>query len=177
MSENRLQIETDALQIELAGNADEIRKAYDALHDVLTEQLEATIEANDRDDTTAPGISDDASNRSDTAPMYQYDSAEIEVEEVQRDGLAEHRRRFIVCSEMCNRVAALTRSDFEASMFAEVLDYDRVHTFYVSREAADRLEGRIAFGQTLWRELTAEGHAAISGHGDLDAISDDGDSS
>lgn len=57
MSQNRINIETADLQLQLEGNDDDVVEAYEAIRSVLARHLEATIESNrgDCDDSEVPG--------------------------------------------------------------------------------------------------------------------------
>ena len=69
----------------------------------------------------------------------------------------------IVCTSLYRRVAALSRRDFQRSLFGNTIDADALATVYLNEGAADRLANQMAFGNTLWRELTKAGKAIVQG--------------
>lgn len=172
MSSSKVKIHGTDLQITLEGDSDQVFDAYEALSPMLSRRLEATMEAHRQHCSVGPA----AANPPDmdiTQPMHRpVDRAPSKLEPpsdaelIEQHHLADQQRRFITYASTHRQVATIGREQFDASILSRLIDYRQVHTFHVSEQAARRLEGRLASGEPLWRELNPRGQATVSDDGD-----------
>lgn len=148
---NKLRIRAKSLNLDLAGEPEYILRAYDAIHPVLVERFEESVDwvLDDHDGPEAP-------SKFRTIRMHAVDEDAADAE---RAG-AQHLN-VVVCNEVYNKIYLVERADLHASIFSRVVDMDRVNRIFVNRSQGERFEGFIKFGKVLWRELTAAGKAAV----------------
>ncbi len=172
MSQNKLKIEAESLDLELSGDADYVVRAYEAIREVLIERFEATLAKGEasrsgsgKSGPVRAGMMEPCPDT--TSPLHRVESASknplVQHVKAGRE-LTRFHLQFVVCTELYYRVAALTRNEFEESIFGDVINSEHISKLYVDESAAECLRDRIEFGSTLWRELTKAGKLAI--HGD-----------
>jgi hypothetical protein len=152
-SDNRLKINTDGLDLELDGDRDYIERAYLSMRRVLTEQFLETMRAN---------------------PQAGRDTVEIEAQS--RDpldkgplpGESGEDERFInvvVSEDIYNKLYMLEEKRLQKSILGRFLSLDGIKRIYLDENVERLFRQGIDLGDTLWRELTNAGKAAI-GRGD-----------
>ncbi len=180
MAKNRLQIKAGTLDLELNGDADYIRDAYSAMRSVVLARFQEALEADANGASTPPRRSEPPALPDDvpppqnkpkptvfrpdsntTNPLFRLDAVKQQVEAGKE--LVQVQLQMIVCTSLYRRVAALSRRDFQRSLFGNTIDADALATVYLNEGAADRLANQMAFGNTLWRELTKAGKAIVQG--------------
>ncbi len=162
MSDNRLKIEAGSLDLELTGDADYIIEAYEAIRTVAMQCFEETLHTQREDDSLDQTEEwKPAPKKKGTDPHFSVDGLRQQVAAGRE--LVKVRLKFVVCTEMYERVAALSRDDFRESIFGTVVNPDALARVYLSEPAAENLEDQLEFDETLWRKLTAAGKAAIRG--------------
>jgi hypothetical protein len=149
---NRLSIRAKSLNLDLVGESEYIIRAYDAIHPVLVERFEESVE----------GVLDETSPRRsemDTMPMHRV------VESPTRDPLPEaagpNHVNVVVCNEVYNKIYLVSRDELSSTVFGNALDMDAVRRVFVNRSQRDQFQGFFKFGKVLWRELTAAGKEAV----------------
>lgn len=179
MANNRLQIKAGPLDLELHGEPDYIREAYDAMRDVILDRFQEALADNEprhrAPSTIPPALPDDVpppqnkpkpvpyrpDNSNTTNPLFRLDAIEQQVRAGEQ--LVQVQLQLVVCTSLYRRVAAVSRRDFSDSIFGDFIDPRELSTVYLDEGAADRLANRMAFGNTLWRELTSAGKAVVHG--------------
>lgn len=154
---NRLKIQAESLDLELTGDSDYVRDAYEAIRTVVMQRFEKTLRKEEVDEDD-----DDERARCPTQPLYRLDGVQQHMAASRE--LADHHIRMVVCNELYHKVAVLTRKDLTESLFGKVIDSKAVEHIYVNEGDVPALTEHIGIGKTLWRELTAHGRAIV--HGD-----------
>lgn len=165
MSESKLKIEAESLDLELSGDSDYVIDAYEAIRTVVMERFRQTLTKQEDGPHTAQSPPDsDGANMEDkgTDPHFRIDGLVQQVAAGRE--LIETRLQLVVCTEMYHRIAALSRDDFRKSIFAGLIDPEALAKVYLNEDAALQLKDQLEFGNTLWRELTTAGKAVV--HGD-----------
>lgn len=166
MSNSRLKIEAESLDLELSGDADYVIDAYMAMRSVILERFEQSIRGSETSPANAPSNPPDASSGDGvddtTNPLFRIDELRRKVET--GSPLLATQMQLVVCTDLYYRVAALSRSDFRESILGDIIDPESVNKVYVDEDAATTMRDRIEFGKTLWRKLTDQGQAIV--HGD-----------
>ena len=164
MSDNRLKIEADALELELSGDADYVIRAYEAIRPVAMEQFEQTLARREQDDkrTTDVWEPEQTLGKERTDPQFGPDADAQHIKASKQ--LMASGIQLVVCTAMYRRFAVLERKDFRSSIFGDTIDPTPVNKVYLGEEVASRLREEMEFGRTLWRELTKAGQAVV--HGD-----------
>lgn len=174
MSDNQLHIDTDDLRISLEGDTEEVEEAYEALRSKIVSGLEKSLEQSDGPADRKPvynssitSSDEPTTDRPDdaTSPMYEVGSGS-RTPVPQPASQTRRGPHFVVCTDLCYSLAPLERQGFEESILGDIVDYETLSTLYAGQQAARQLENQLEFGDTLWRELTSEGLAAISDVGD-----------
>lgn len=148
-SDNKLAIRTRGLDLNLEGEAGEVRRAYKALRGQLIEQFYRTMIARrGPDDHTLELPVVDASLAEDT--IAEHDESQDE-----------HFVNVIVCEDIYNKMYLLDRQRFDDSFLSDYLRGSQLRRIYVDADVEDRLREQVDVGSTLWRELTAAGKAAV----------------
>lgn len=147
--DNSLRIETDSLDVVLRGSAADVARAYQALRPLVVERLESTLDDEIERSDQQFRLADDA-----TAPLHrppEHDSGpgdEAGVVQVVfvRDS---HTKAYVV------EVAELEDSPLGGSISPTAIR--RIYT----DTSAETLFDDLALGETVWRELTAEGQYRV----------------
>jgi hypothetical protein len=157
---NKLSIRAKSLNLDLVGEPEYILRAYDAIHPVLVERFEESVE----------GVLDEAddlrSSQVKTMPLHRVsepERAEEEPEPAPRapEPAGPHHINVVVCNEVYNKIYLVERSELKSSVFSRAIDLDAVHRIYVNRAQRERFQSFFEFGKVLWRELTTAGKAAV----------------
>lgn len=159
MTQNRLKIRAKSLNLELTGDAEYIADAYEAIREVLMQRFRAALR-NDDAETTA--TNHHLHKRRNTKPLYTQPSVQTHLGV--RPAIADANLRLIVCDDLYHKVSALSRPDFQASIFSRSLDIQQVEHVYIDAADADLLSQHLDVGKTLWRELTAAGRFMVHGN-------------
>jgi hypothetical protein len=152
VSQNRLKIKADSLDLELTGDAEYVREAYEAIRAVVVQRFEQTLRASDQAVPMRP-----RDKRKTTQPLYRIDG-------VSRHMKGDTHLRLVVCNDLYHKVALLTRKDFSRSVFGSILDPEGLESVFIDEGDVEELAGEIEVGKTLWRELTATGKKMVHGN-------------
>lgn len=147
-SDNKLSIRTKDLDIELDGEAAEVRRAYRTLRPQLIEQFYQTmIERRGPRNRTLelPTVGDSADDTTET----------------DRPDEDEHFINLVICEDIYNKMYLLDERLFRKSFLSKMLHGTGVRRIYVDAALEPRLRDSVNLGSTLWRELTAAGRAAV----------------
>lgn len=154
---NRLRIRAKSLNLDLVGEAEYILRAYDAIHPVLVERFEESVEGvlEEIDDEELPS---GRSPMAQTIPMHKpVDPKMLEA------GLGLPHINVVVCNEVYNKIYLVDREEVRATAFDRVLNLASVNRIYINRSQRDQFRGFFRFGKVLWRELTSAGKAVVKG--------------
>ena len=151
---NRLRIRAKSLNLDLVGEAEYIMRAYDAIHPVLVERFEESIEGVLEQTDEAPP-SDPLAQ---TIPMHRaVDPTKL------RSGELPQHINVVICNEVYNKIYLVDRNDIRTTAFRRIVDFDAVHRIYVNRAQREQFRGLFELGKVLWRELTSAGKAVVKG--------------
>ena len=154
---NRLLIRAKSLDLDLAGEADYVLRAYDAVHTVLLERFVESVEGVLEENRGVADPPPDADAMSRTIPMHKaYDPNNLEVAERQHLNV-------VVCNEVYNKIYLLEVGEASKTPFARVIDFSKVKRVYINRTQRDDFTPFIKLGKVLWRELTTAGKAVVKG--------------
>ena len=149
---NRLRIRAKSLNLDLVGEAEYILRAYDAIHSVLLERFEESIEGVLEDEPSTPQRDPLAQ----TIPMHKaVDPSQLN-REVQHINV-------VVCNEVYNKIYLVDRAEIKNTTFNRVVDFDQVNRIFINRSQRERFRDFFKFGKVLWRELTSAGKAVVKG--------------
>ena len=151
---NRLRIRAKSLNLDLVGEAEYIMRAYDAIHPVLVERFEESVEGV-LEEIEEPPVRDPMAQ---TIPMHQaVDPAKLQA------GETPQHINVVVCNEVYNKIYLVDRGEIRTTGFNRVIDFDAVHRIYVNRSQREQFRGLFELGKVLWRELTSAGKAVVKG--------------
>ncbi len=158
MTQSRLKIQAESLDLELTGDSDYVRDAYGAIQSVIIQRFRETLRKQD-----GPTDTDEQpkKGRRITKPLYQID--EVQKHMTGSRQLADQHIRLVVCNDYYHKVAVLSRDEFDKSIFGNCIDVEAIENVYINDEDTTALQGNIDIGKTLWRELTSRGRAAVEG--------------
>lgn len=162
MSQNRLKIQAQNLDLELTGDAAYVGEAYEAIRDVIVTRFEQTLRQAQRGEGEGSaqeggkGTSGGGRRRI-TRPLYRIDGVSKQISP------GPTRLRLVVCNDLYHKVAVLRREELEASVFGEVLDSTKLESVFINEAEVPVLERELPVGKTLWRELTATGRRMVKG--------------
>ena len=147
---NKLRIRAKSLNLDLEGEAEYVLRAYDAIHSVLLERFEESVE----------GVLEE-SERPEVAAktMKLYTGA---------DGKAspkpsrEHLN-LVICNEVYHKIHLVERQRLRKGVFGRSFDFEHVGGVYINRSQSDAFHNVLPSGKVLWRELTATGKAVVKG--------------
>ncbi len=146
-TDNKLSIRTQDLDLDLEGEAKEVRRAYRALRPQLIEQFYQTmIERRGPKDRTLE--------------LPAVEGSLAETTEVDGDD-DDHFINLVICEDIYNKMYLLDEQLFRKSFLNEVLRGTSVRRIYVDAALEPRLRDSVSLGSTLWRELTAAGKVAV----------------
>lgn len=147
-SDNKLSIRTQDLDLDLEGDASEVRRAYRALRSQLIEQFYQTmIERRGPDDGTLElPVVDDGLGEATVVDDKESDENFINL---------------VICEDVYNKMYLLDDKRFDDSFLSRFLRGSQLRRIYVDKGLEESLRDRVDFGSTLWRELTAAGKAAV----------------
>ncbi|QDG53390.1 hypothetical protein FIV42_22380 [Persicimonas caeni] len=147
-SDNKLSIRTHGLNLDLEGEAADVRRAYRALRSQLIEQFYQTmIERRGPNDRTLE------------LPVIDDGLGESTV--VDEDESDENFINLVVCEDIYNKMYLLDEQRFSESFLSRFLRGSELRRIYVDADLEEGLRDRVDVGSTLWRELTAAGKAAV----------------
>lgn len=147
-SDNKLSIRTHGLNLDLEGEAADVRRAYRALRSQLIEQFYQTmIERRGPNDRTLE------------LPVIDDGLGEPTV--VDEDESDENFINLVVCEDIYNKMYLLDEQRFRESFLSRFLRGSELRRIYVDADLEEGLRDRVEVGSTLWRELTAAGKAAV----------------
>lgn len=152
MGQNRLKIQAESLDLELTGDADYVRDAYQAIRSVVMQRFERTLRAQGEEKVP---------ERASTQPLYRIE--EVRENLAANQQLSGHPIRLVVCNQLYHKVAVLSREDMEKSILGKHINSMAIEHIYINEEDAPALTGHIEIGKTLWRELTPHGRTIIHG--------------
>lgn len=135
---NTIKVSTPDLCLELSGEANLLKDAYEAVRPILISHFAATFSASSSDDVTG----------------------QTRKPAILSAGTKEHIN-FVVCNEVYNKVYLVELEDLEQASLSRVLDLSRVSRVFISRSQKDRFEEFFSMGKVLWRELTTAGRAVV----------------
>ena len=147
-SDNKLSIRTNGLDLDLEGEAGEVRRAYRSLRSQLIEQFYQTVL-----DSRGPN------DRTLELPVLEETAGEDTV--VEDDSDDENFINLVICEDIYNKMYLLDEQRFKRSFLNKVLRGRKVRRIYVDASLEDGVRELVDVGSTLWRELTAEGKAAV----------------
>ncbi len=150
---NRLRIRAKSLNLDLVGEAQYIMRAYDAIHPVLVERFEESVEGVLEDSAGPPTPRDPMAE---TIPMHKA----IDPAMVRRPP---QHINVVVCNEVYNKIYLVDRDEIVATPFHRILELGAVNRIYINRSQRERFRDFFKFGKVLWRELTAAGRAVVKG--------------
>ncbi len=148
--DNKISIRTHGLDLDLEGDAAEVRRAYRSLRSQLIEQFYQTmLERRGPNDRTLelPTIGESASLGEPTV-----------VDEEDSD---ENFINLVICEDIYNKMYLLDEQRFRESFLSKILQGRELRRIYVDARVEEVLRDRVDVGSTLWRELTAAGKAAV----------------
>lgn len=157
MSQNKLKIQAESLDLELSGDADYVRDAYAAIRPVVLQRFQSALQK-----AELPTPEDPPRKRQITQPLYKQPAIQKHI--VTSRGIADQHLRLIVCGDLYHKVSVLSRPDFEKSIFNSSIDIDSVEHVFVNEGDIDLLETHFPIGRTLWRELTPTGKSMVQGN-------------
>jgi hypothetical protein len=152
-SDNTLKITTDGLDLELDGDRDYIERAYLSMRRVLTEQFFETMRNNPQAGRETVEMQAASRDAIDEGPI---------------PGAAASDERFInvvVSEEVYNKLYMLEEERLQKSILGRLLSLEGIKRIYLDENVERLFREGIDLGDTLWRELTNAGKAAI-GRGD-----------
>jgi hypothetical protein len=152
-SDNTLKITTDGLDLELDGDRDYIERAYLSMRRVLTEQFFETMRNNPQAGRETVEMQAASRDAIDEGPI---------------PGAAGSDERFInvvVSEEVYNKLYMLEEERLQKSILGRLLSLEGIKRIYLDENVERLFREGIDLGDTLWRELTNAGKAAI-GRGD-----------
>lgn len=146
---NKLRIRAKSLNLDLAGEADYVLRAYDAIHPVLLERFEESVEGVlDGPDQQVPDGS--------TMRMHAATPSEAAV-------ASPSHLNVVICNEVYHKIHLVERERVDSSIFARSFDFENVTRVYINRSQRDAFRTVFPQGKVLWRELTAAGKAVVKG--------------
>lgn len=152
-SDNRLKITTDGLDLELDGDRDYIERAYLSMRRILTEQFLETMRSH-------PQVGRD------TVEMDAQSRTPLDDGPIPGDSDSNDRFINVVVSEdIYNKLYMLEEERLQKSILGRILSLDGIKRIYLDENVERLFRQGIDLGDTLWRELTDAGKAAI-GRGD-----------
>ena len=161
MSQNRLRIRANALNLDLVGETEYIVRAYDAIQSLLIERFRESIE--DVLDDEPPGFAEPPKPRdplAQTIPMHKaVDPKKLPT----ADDPGPQHVNVVVCNEVYNKIYLVDRDQLEAVPITRVLNLAVVDRVYINRSQRDRFFELVKPGKVLWRELTSAGRAVVKG--------------
>lgn len=151
---NRLRIRAKSLNLDLVGEAEYITRAYDAIHTLLLERFQESVEGVLEEDVDAPPARDPMAE---TIPMHQAVDPKM-----LQTGRPQHIN-VVVCNEVYNKIYLVDRDELSSTIFSRVLHLPAVNRIYINRSQREGFREFFKFGKVLWRELTAAGKAVVKG--------------
>ena len=158
MTQNKLKIQAESLDLELCGDADYVRDAYTAIRSVVIERFKSALIKGDQPagDPSLPR------QRRITKPLYKV--PEVEKHFASSRAIADQHLRLVVCGDLYHKVSVIARQDFRESIFDAALDIDLLKHLYINEDDAPTLQLHLPIGRTLWRELTPAGRDIVQGN-------------
>ena len=160
---NKLRIRAKSLNLDLVGEAEYSLRAYDAIHPVLVERFEESVQGvlDDPTEFRSEPASETVRrpSMSKTIPMHKP----VDPQSLSEGSGGSHHINVVVCNEVYNKIYLVDREEIRISLFDKVLDLDRVNRIYINRSQRERFRGFFKFGKVLWRELTSAGKAVVKG--------------
>lgn len=155
---NKLKIRAKSLNLDLVGEPEYILRAYDAIHPVLVERFEESVEGV----LDEPVVEHRAHAK--TIPMH----TPVTEQDLRKEGStlpeeSPQHLNLVVCNEVYNKIYLVDREELAGSMFSRAIDMDAVNRIYVNRSQRERFRSFFRFGKVLWRELTTAGKAVVKG--------------
>jgi hypothetical protein len=149
-ADNKLTLDAKGLNLELEGEASEVKRAYRALRPQLIEQFYDTMLSGQR-------------KRSDGT--LDLEAVDQTVEQSREEFLDEARDdqflSVIVCEDIYRKMYLLDEKGFRDSFLSLSLRGEPLSRIYVSAECELKLRDNVELGSTLWRELTRAGKVAV----------------
>ncbi|MGM0555884.1 MAG: hypothetical protein ACQEVA_05870 [Myxococcota bacterium] len=152
-SDNKLKINTDSLDLELDGDRDYIERAYLSMRRVLTEQFLETMRANPQDGRDTVELDAQSREPLDQGPLPG------------EPGEDERFINVVVSEDIYNKLYMLEEERLQKSILGRFLSLNGIKRIYLDENVERLFRQGIDLGDTLWRELTNAGKAAI-GRGD-----------
>lgn len=151
---NKLTIRAKSLNLDLVGEPEYILRAYDAIHPVLVERFEESVEG------VLEEAADLRSSQMKTMPLHRVDSEKDTTSPMGQEAGPQHIN-IVVCNEVYNKIYLVERDEFQSSVFSRSIEMDAVRRIYVNRGQRGQFQSFFKFGKVLWRELTSAGKAAV----------------
>ena len=158
MSQNRLKIQAQNLDLELTGDTEYVADAYEAIREVIVARFEQTLRRGGEPGQSPRGEGAGGPARRITRPLYRIDGVSQQISP------GPTRLRLVVCNDLYHKVTVLSREDLEASVFGQVLDTSRLESIFVNEADVPLFEKELPVGKTLWRELTESGRKMVKGN-------------
>jgi hypothetical protein len=162
MQKNTLKIEASALKLELSGDQATVSQAYEMTRELLIRCFEEQFSRMEQQadlHTTRPlhvvpmplvSPASEAPAVNDAAKHWKPSPAQ-NVTHI----------NIVLASEFYNKVCVLDRVEFDTSILNKILHFDRIDRLYIRHEQYDTFTQHFTIGKVLWRELTANGKAAV----------------
>lgn len=183
--ENELRIVTDELNVTLCGDSEEIHRAYVALKGILDHCYASTIRAHvggrrnagsgGRSGNTQPLYPKEPMPKV-TEPMKAIDTSANEKSASRDDdgemsaavrAVAPETRnanafiQLVLRRDKYTKVHLLERQELADSFLGRSIDASDIERIYLDRPTKQRIQSKLEIGETLWRELTAEGRREV----------------
>ncbi len=154
---NRLKIDAVQVKIEFTGPHEDIRRGYEMTRELLVHHFEERlreVEAERRRDPDATELlhlTPEQRSGGAWSPPEHFEAMHVSIS---------------LSSGFYNKVCILERDEFEASVFQNVFLFDRLNRLFIRHEQGDVFGAYFTIGKVLWRELTANGRAAVRKEGE-----------
>lgn len=154
---NRLKIDADRLKLEFTGDAQEIRSGYEMTRELLIHHFQEQLMR----------VEEEAARRA--APPSPVPGATQQMHLPVQEGRAWEPERgqgvmhvsMVLSSSFYNKICVLEREEYRKSFLEELFVFERLGRLYVRHNQAEFFQQRFKVGKVLWRELTADGRAAV----------------
>jgi len=176
--DNRIEIATEELEIEIRGDEEAVAAAYDALRRIVF----GLDEPDSADPASVDGGTDSPAT-GDTRPMHERAESRTPDRDGEADMDVDHSMsaavraltpeggdrdagafiQLILRRARYHKVHLLERRDFDDSFLGRSMDPSHIRRIYTDTRTEERLRKRIEFGDTIWREFTDRGRAEVEG--------------
>lgn len=158
---NRLKIEADHIKLEFSGDSSNIRTGYEMTRELLIMHFQEQLQ---RAGTEAPLPAPPASSEPPSEQRKRDTTQQLHIVRDAKNWVPPNQSMHIsitLLSRLYNKVCTLEREEFEDSIFGDVIDFDHVQRVFIRSNQSHIFREHFEIGKVLWRELTAEGRAAV----------------